>query len=92
MSAADEVKSAVSCLRVLLQSEPTSADQVSAWCNKAEALKRSLQFSVYGIDVPHLIWHYLDDVDIRFRDRSYAQDQIMAVEKIIEEWGGCGLG
>ncbi|HEL3814204.1 TPA: hypothetical protein UMY79_001063 [Stenotrophomonas maltophilia] len=88
MSAADEVKSAASCLRMLLESEPASAEQVSAWYTRAEALKRTLQSSVCGIDVPHLIWHYLDDADIRFRDGSYAQDQILAVEKIVEEWGG----
>ncbi|WMJ68160.1 hypothetical protein [Stenotrophomonas sp. 24(2023)] len=88
MSAADEVKSVVFCLRMLLESEPASAEQVSAWYKEAEALKRTLQSSVYGIDVPHLIWHYFDDADIRFRDRDYAQSQISAVEKIIEEWGG----
>ncbi|WP_191862953.1 MULTISPECIES: hypothetical protein [Stenotrophomonas] len=91
VSAADEVKSAVACLRILLESEPTTAEQVSAWYKKAEALKRTLQLSVYEMDVPHLIWHYLDDADIRFRDKSYAQDQILAVEKIMEEWGG-GVG
>lgn len=88
VSAADEEKSAAACLRMLLESEPASAEQVSAWYARAEALKRTLQSSVCGIDVPHLIWHYLDDADIRFRDGSYAQDQILAVEKIVEEWGG----
>lgn len=87
MRGADEMKSAVACLRMLLESEPTSAEQVSAWYRRAEALKCVLQSSASEMNVPHVIWHYLDDADIRFRDRVYAEEQILAVEKSIEEWG-----
>lgn len=86
MSIVDERKSAVARLQMLLKSEPTSVEQISDWYRSAETLKLALQSGSSEINVPHVIWHYLDDADIRFRDRAYAEDQISAVERSIEEW------
>lgn len=84
LNAADERTSAVARLRMLLKSEPASVEQVAEWYRQAESLKRVLQSSAALTSVPHVIWHYLDDADIRLRDRAYAQEQIMAVEESIQ--------
>lgn len=53
---------------------------------EAEFIKDVLRSISYEIGVPHLIWHYLDDADIRIRDPRYAEAQVLAVRQSIDEW------
>lgn len=36
-------------------------------------------------EVPHLVWHFLCDADIRLKDPSYGEEQIIAVRSFIEQ-------
>ncbi|MDX2014827.1 MAG: hypothetical protein SFW67_31815 [Myxococcaceae bacterium] len=48
----------------------------------AERLQRA-----YGgeASVPHEVWHYLHDADIRVRDRPYAKAQLARVRSVVAE-------
>lgn len=61
-------------------------EQMSGWYQRAELIKNVLRSSSYEIGVPHVIWHYLDDADIRVRDPRYAEAQVLAVRQSIDEW------
>jgi hypothetical protein len=39
------------------------------------------------IEIPHLVWHYLSDADIRFKEPEYGTEQIEAVHQFIESLG-----
>jgi len=86
LSAIDVKNLVLACLRRLLESEPASVEQVSSWYQRAEFIKNVLRSSSYEIGVPHVIWHYLDDADIRIRDPRYAEAQVLAVRRSIDEW------
>ena len=38
-----------------------------------------------SIDVPHEVWHYLSDADIRVRDREYAKVQLEVIKGLLSE-------
>ena len=86
MSAIDEKDLVLACLRRLLEFEPASVERVSGWCQRAELIKNVLRSSSYEIGVPRVIWHYLDDADIRIRDPRYAEAQVLAVRRCADDW------
>jgi len=60
-----------------LASRPVrTAEDLAQWQNAAAQLRAAVAPSVAD-QVPHFVWHYLADADIRFRDDRYraAQDQ-----------------
>lgn len=86
MGAIDEKNLVLACLWRLLESEPASEEQVPGWYQRAQFIKNVIRSSSYEIGVPHVIWHYLDDADIRIRDSRYAEAQVLAVRRSIDEW------
>jgi hypothetical protein len=36
-------------------------------------------------DVPHEVWHYLSDADIRVRDREYANVQLERIKALLSK-------
>ncbi len=36
-----------------------------------------------GAEVPHQVWHYLSDADIRAKDADYAKTQIQALREVL---------
>jgi hypothetical protein len=86
LSAVDEKNLVLACLRRLFESEPASVEQASGWYQRAEFIKDVLRSVSYEIGVSHVIWHYLDDADIRIRDPRYAEAQVLAVRQSIDEW------
>lgn len=73
-------------LRALLQLETKSDLSIDAWL--AEAHRVRIKFGGdNGVltHLPHLIWHYFSDADIRRRDSGYSESQIARVAKLIEE-------
>ena len=37
-------------------------------------------------DVPEAVWHFLSDVDIRFKDPSYATVQLAEISSVLDKW------
>jgi hypothetical protein len=38
------------------------------------------------LQVPHALWHYLEDADIRLKDQRYAESQVLMVKEILRTW------
>jgi hypothetical protein len=56
--------------------KPKTKDDVASWYVLARKLEAEL-VSANGLspEVPSLLWHYLADADIRFKDEAYADLQ-----------------
>lgn len=70
----------------LIEQQSGSAQQWVAWCANAARLKSLLGQDDGTLRVPHIVWHYLDDADIRMRDWRYAEAQASGLRDAIAEW------
>jgi hypothetical protein len=69
-------------LRSLIHMEQGASFEIETWRAKAAKLREKLpQWS----GAPHLVWHYLDDLDIRMKDGRYANEQIEGILRIVAE-------
>lgn len=83
----DEVKRIiVALINNLLEEEPHSRDDLLRWREKAERVKSLMAYDDGRLDVPHILWHYLDDADIRLKDHEYANEQLPHVQEVIRDW------
>lgn len=83
----DEIRgSIINGIRALLLSEPECREGMAQWNSDAATIKRLMMLDRGAVGVPHELWHYLDDVDIRLKDRKYAKAQIEHVEDVIRHW------
>jgi hypothetical protein len=72
-------------LRELAESTPEDAHALPAWYKHArefEAVLRSDRGALSDA-IPHFVWHYLADADIRARDLAYRADQQATILEII---------
>lgn len=59
-------------LASLVTSSPKDKEQLRVWYEKAKSLQEQLtQKGGIGHLLPHVVWHYLADADIRMRDEAY---------------------
>jgi hypothetical protein len=83
----DEIRDAIiNGIRALLLSEPECREAIAQWNSDAATIKRLMMLDRGTVGVPHELWHYLDDADIRVKDRDYAKAQIEHVEDVIRQW------
>ncbi|HKB59508.1 MAG TPA: hypothetical protein VKC56_05610 [Gallionellaceae bacterium] len=72
----------VAALKIAAAMEVSNPEDVSGWDRQAEAIRRMLDGDAGLADsVPHFVWHYLADSDIRRKDTAYRATQI---EKLLE--------
>ena len=64
---------AITELRRLADWKPRDKGDLSAWETASIALGRELARAVP--DLPHVVWHYLHDADIRLKDPLYGAVQ-----------------
>jgi uncharacterized membrane protein YgaE (UPF0421/DUF939 family) len=69
-------------LSEMLSLNVVSKQGLKQWYESAQKAER--QAMEAEIDLPHLVWHYLSDADIRFKEPEYGQEQIEAVQSFIE--------
>ena len=72
-------------LRGLAETTPEHRSELPAWYERArefQALLRS-ESGALSDAIPHLVWHYLADADIRVRDLAYRSDQQATILDII---------
>ena len=64
-------------LRELAAVSPASAGELSAWYSAAKEFEGWLSARPAQLldQVPHFIWHYLADADIRSKDEAYRHHQ-----------------
>lgn len=73
-------------LRALGARDIASKADLKGWysfANRVAAKLRSSSAEVLG-NVPELVWHYLSDADIRFKDERYREMQEEEIAKVIE--------
>ena len=72
-------------LRELADSSPTNVSDLPAWYKRASEFEAVLRADGGALSdsIPHFVWHYLADADIRARDLAYRADQQAAILEII---------
>jgi hypothetical protein len=79
-------ESLIAALEKLAAKKLTNRKELAAWKLAAEKLEQG--FTPEQADsVPHFVWHYLGDADIRVRNASYRKDQERRLERVIRELG-----
>lgn len=69
-------------LRDLFEHPPADRDSLEAWTEKA--VRISEQWSPAICDqLPHEVWHWISDADIRRKDAEYARAQNEWMKKVI---------
>jgi hypothetical protein len=80
----DELRRAGRMLRALAESTPQDPRELPAWYERAREFEAVLHSEAVLSDaIPHFVWHYLADADIRARDLAYRADQQAAIIEII---------
>jgi hypothetical protein len=79
-------ESLIAALEKLAAKKLTNRKDLAAWKLAAEKLERGLT-PEQADSVPHFVWHYLGDADIRLRNASYRKDQERRLERVIRELG-----
>ena len=71
-------------LRALAETSPLSRSDLAAWHKRSCNLELSLRQNAQLCDsLPHFVWHYLADADIRVKDAIYRADQQVLIYGII---------
>jgi len=68
----------------LMEIEPNSKDELSAWYRKSRDVKSFLEEGCGEIDIPHFLWHYLEDADIRLKDPRYGIVQVHQLKEFVD--------
>ena len=76
----------IAALEKLAAKKLTNRKDLAAWKLAAEKLEQGLT-PEQADSVPHFVWHYLGDADIRLRNASYRKDQERRLERVIRELG-----
>lgn len=85
MPNADALRQVGRMLRELAESTPEDVRELPAWYKRARELESVLQSDSGALSdaIPHFVWHYLADADIRARDLAYRVDQQATILNII---------
>lgn len=70
-------------VRDLARQPVRTPEELARWQAAAAQLRMAVT-PVVADQVPHLVWHYLDDADIRFRDDQYRQNQEQELEAALQ--------
>ncbi len=71
-------------LRRLLEQEQDLSTDIKAWDKAVETFRSELTTEEINL-IPHFVWHYLADADIRAKDKSYKEQQEKEIEIVIKE-------
>ncbi len=81
----------VRALSALMASEPRHRSELDAWIRNASQARALMEQDDGTLMVPHVVWHYIDDADIRLKDRHYAEAQLQGLVDALEAWTGTSL-
>ncbi|MFA6179305.1 MAG: hypothetical protein WC696_06825 [Candidatus Methylopumilus sp.] len=63
----------IKALEAIALVEPTTKEEYESLESKCWELSEFIRTNHFGNNCPSEIWHYLTDVDIRYKDRDYAK-------------------
>ena len=70
-------------MRQLAELPCSTPAEVKSWYAEAGVFEAYVQTS--DVELPHFVWHYLSDADIRARDSEYRASQDREIREIISE-------
>jgi len=77
----------ISTLRVLAMRDPASQEELDELVNDCASLSQHIQISpALASSVPKVVWHFLSDADIRFKDPRYAAMQLEGFRSALAKW------
>lgn len=76
----------IAAVRDLAERRPKSRDEMSSLERESVALALHIQKRTTLHDVPEAVWHFLSDVDVRFKDSNYAEMQVAQIAKVLDQW------
>ena len=81
----DAIRRAGRMLRELAESTPEDRRHLAGWNERAREFETLLRSDAGALSdaIPHFVWHYLADADIRVRDAAYRADQQAAILEVI---------
>lgn len=86
MSVDDTKRRILTSIYELIEMEPKSEAEMMAWYEVAKKVKSLMEFDKGDLQVPHALWHYLDDADIRMKDQRYAAEQTLQIKETLRRW------
>lgn len=73
-------------LRQLMKGQLRTACEVRDWYDRAQEVYSYISANPELSNVvPEIIWHYLSDADIRFKDREYARVHLDIMETVVRD-------
>jgi hypothetical protein len=76
----------IAAVRALAARTPRSQEEMRAIEAEGVALALHLQKHTPLSDVPEAVWHFLSDVDIRFKDPRYSEAQLGNLDAALASW------
>ena len=77
----------IDALRKLATEVPVSPSEHSDHQNRCFVLSMHLAKSGdYSGDVPHVVWHFLSDADVRAKSAEYAEMQRAEILGLVTKW------
>lgn len=86
MSTEDKKREIFASISDLIEIEPTSKSEMLDWYDRAKIVRSFMELDKGDLQVPHALWHYLDDADIRMKDPRYAEAQILQIKELLRTW------
>ncbi len=72
-------------LQYLHETRPANKDELKDWYKRARELERIVAIpDGLAHELPHFVWNYLADADIRFREKDYSDDQNLKMRLVVQ--------
>ena len=77
----------IAILRRIAERSPSSADELRTLQDECGALMAHIStLPALSDSTPHIVWHFLSDADIRFKDPRYAKAQLEGLAVALSQW------
>jgi hypothetical protein len=76
---------AANALRALAAQRIDTPESLAAWHEEARQLQLEFARSGLASHIPHIVGHYLNDVDIRVRDSAYGKRQEAQLQEALAQ-------
>ncbi len=81
----NQIEKLAGALTLLVEFVPKTKEELEQWYIQARNLETEhLLNGGLSQDMPHFLWHYLSDADIRMKDESYADIQSRRIHLLLE--------
>jgi hypothetical protein len=73
-------------LRTLAARDPRTQEELTQLEAESFVLGERIQKSALCNETPEIVWHFLADADIRFRDAEYKRSQCQDLIECVRTW------